>query len=88
MFNDINLKGVSLSTWARGIALIVVCVLSLLNSIGVINIDFDEGNISETVEFLVGAFVVLSGFWKNNSFTANAQKADAFLDELREDVQG
>lgn len=75
----INLKGVTAQTWARTLVL----VLALISQLAVIlgkrteAIDIDRWQEYVTYIFTVGASLV--AWWKNNSFTKNAQTADNIL---------
>lgn len=75
----INLKGVTAQTWARTLVL----VLALISQLAVIlgkrteAIDIDQWQEYVTYIFTVGASIV--AWWKNNSFTKNAQEADKVL---------
>lgn len=75
----INLKGVTAQTWARTLVL----VLALISQLAVIlgkrteAIDIDRWQEYVTYIFTVGASIV--AWWKNNSFTKNAQTADKVL---------
>lgn len=75
----INLKGVTAQTWARTLVL----VLALISQLAVIlgkrteAIDIDQWQEYVTYIFTVGASIV--AWWKNNSFTKNAQTADKVL---------
>lgn len=75
----INLKGVTAQTWARTLVL----VLALISQLAVIlgkrteAIDIDRWQEYVTYIFTVGASLV--AWWKNNSFTKNAQTADKVL---------
>ena len=44
----------------------------------------DESMILMVVETLIELAAIIVGFWKNNSFTEKAIKADEFLKKLRE----
>lgn len=72
----INLKGVTAQTWARTLVL----VLALISQLAVIlgkrteAIDIDRWQEYVTYAFTVGASIW--SWWKNNSFTKNAQTAD------------
>lgn len=74
---------VTTGTIARTIILALALINQLLASFGceVINIP------NETIDaFVDSAFLIISaivGFWKNNSFTKNAIKADEYLKELK-----
>ena len=76
----INLKGVTAQTWARTLVL----VLALISQLAVIlgkrteAIDIDQWQEYVTYIFTVGASLV--AWWKNNSFTKNAQVADDVKD--------
>lgn len=75
----INLKGVTAQTWARTLVL----VLALISQLAVIlgkrteAIDIERWQEYVTYIFTVGASIV--AWWKNNSFTKNAQTADKVL---------
>ena len=76
----INLKGVTAQTWARTLVL----VLALISQLAVIlgkrteAIDIDQWQEYVTYAFTVGASLI--AWWKNNSFTKNAQVADDVKD--------
>lgn len=75
----INLKGVTAQTWARTLVL----VLALISQLAVIlgkrteAIDIDQWQEYVTYIFTVGASIV--AWWKNNSFTRDAQVADSTI---------
>ena len=72
------------STIIRLILLIVALINVYLEMTGRGILPIDEELVSELVSF--GFLVVTSvvGYWKNNSYTQNAIKADEFLKRLRE----
>jgi SPP1 family holin len=72
------------ATIVRTILVVLVIVNFFLEKIGVDLIPVDENAILMFVEALIEIAVIVVGFWKNNSFTEKAIKADAFLKELRE----
>lgn len=72
------------ATIVRTILVVLVIVNFFLEKIGVDVIPVNENAILMAVEALIEIAVIVVGFWKNNSFTEKAIKADAFLKELRE----
>ena len=70
----INLKGVTAQTWARTLVLVLALISQLAVILGKRSeaIDIDQEYV--TYAFTVGASLV--AWWKNNSFTKNAQVAD------------
>ena len=75
----INLKGVTAQTWARTAVLLLALISQLCVILGKRSeaIDVDQWQEYVTYIFTVGASIV--AWWKNNSFTKNAQTADKVL---------
>ena len=75
----INLKGVTVQTWARTIVLLLALVSQLCVILGKRTeaIDVDQWQEYVTYALTVGASIV--AWWKNNSFTRQAQDADGVL---------
>ena len=75
----INLKGVTVQTWARSIVLLLALVSQLCVILGKRSeaIDIDQWQEYVTYALTVGASIV--AWWKNNSFTKKAQDADNVL---------
>lgn len=75
----INLKGVTVQTWARTLVLLLALISQLCVILGKRSeaIDVDQWQEYVTYIFTVGASIV--AWWKNNSFTKNAQTADKVL---------
>ena len=75
----INLKGVTAQTWARTLVLVLALISQLCVILGKRSeaIDVDQWQEYVTYIFTVGASIV--AWWKNNSFTKNAQVADNVL---------
>lgn len=71
-------------TIVRTIALLLVLINIVLEKCGVDILPTDKSLILEFVETIIELAAIAVGFWKNNSFTPAAIKADAFLKELRE----
>jgi SPP1 family holin len=72
------------ATIVRTILVILVIINFVLEKLGVDLIPVDESTILMIVETVIEIAVIVVGFWKNNSYTEKAIKADAFLKELRE----
>ena len=75
----INIKGVSVQTWARTAVLLLALISQLCVILGKRSeaIDIERWQEYVTYIFTVGASLV--AWWKNNSFTKNAQTADNIL---------
>lgn len=75
----INIKGVTAQTWARTLVLLLALISQLAVILGKRNeaIDIDQWQEYVTYAFTVGASLI--AWWKNNSFTKNAQTADDVL---------
>lgn len=46
-------------------------------------IPVDESAVAEFVEYAISAAILILSWWKNNSFTQNAQVADRYLESLK-----
>lgn len=80
---------ISKGTIIRTIALAVVLLNLLLKALGKPLIDFDEGTVMHWLEYIIEVAVILVTFWKNNSFSPAAIKADEILKQLKaEDTEG
>lgn len=75
---------ISKRTIVRTVLVIFVIINFVLERMGVDIIPVDESTILKIVETLIEVAIIVVGFWKNNSYTPNAIKADKFLKELRE----
>ena len=74
-----NFKGVTAQTWARTLVLLLALISQLAVILGKRSeaIDIERWQEYVTYIFTVGASIV--AWWKNNSFTKNAQTADDVL---------
>ena len=77
---------VSKSTIVRLIAVLLVIINLILKAFGKSPIEADEGTITSIVEALLEIAVIAVAFWKNNSFSEAAIKADEFLQSLRSET--
>ncbi len=75
---------ISKGTIVRTIMLIIVVVNMILQHFGIDIIKVDESEIASLVEIILELAVIIVTFWKNNSFTDKAIKADEFLKTLKE----
>lgn len=80
--------GISKGTIVRTIMLIIVIINLILKQTGHDIINVSESEVLSFVEIIIELAVIITTFWKNNSFTKNAQKADEFLKNLREMDKG
>lgn len=72
------------STIVRLILVVLVIVNFVLEKNGIDVIPADESTILMFVETGIEIAILAVGFWKNNSFTKKAIRADEFLKELKE----
>lgn len=75
---------ISKGTIVRTIMLLIVVINLILKHCGVDLINVSESEILTIVEMLIEVAVIVVAFWKNNSFTDKAIKADEFLKDLKE----
>lgn len=71
-------------TIVRTILFVLAITNFVLEKMGIDLISVDENTVLMFVETAIEIAFLAVGFWKNNSFTEKAIKADAFLKELRE----
>lgn len=72
------------STIVRTILFLAVILNFILEKCGIDIIPVNESAILMFVEYAIEIAILIVGFWKNNSYTQKAIKADEFLKELRE----
>lgn len=75
---------ISKGTIVRTIMLVLVIVNMILQHFGIDAINVSESQILSFVEIVLEIAVIVVTFWKNNSFTDKAIKADEFLKTLKE----
>lgn len=76
---------ISKETIIRTVLLAVALVNMALNAFGKNTLPFTDDEISEIISVAFMAVTSIAAWWKNNSFTKKAIKADKYLEELRED---
>lgn len=74
---------ISKGTIVRTIMLVIVIVNIILQHFGIDIIKVNESEIASAVEILLELAVIIVTFWKNNSFSKEAIKADEFLQTLK-----
>lgn len=80
---------ISKGTIIRTIALAVVLLNLLLKALGKPLIEFDEGSVLVWLEYIIEVAIIVVTFWKNNSFSPAAIKADEILKQLKsEETEG
>ena len=75
---------ISKGTIVRTIMLVIVLINMVLQHFGFDIIKVDENQVLNLVEIVIELAVIIVSFWKNNSFTNKAIKADEFLKHLKE----
>ena len=74
---------VKVDTVVRTICLIIALANQLLIWFGKERIPFTDDEIYQAVSYIALAVVALWSWWKNNSFTQPALKADEYMEKLR-----
>ena len=75
---------ISKGTTVRTIMLVIVLINMVLKHFGLDIINVSESEVLSVVEMVIEIAVIIVSFWKNNSFTDKAIKADEFLKTLKE----
>lgn len=75
---------ISKGTIVRTVLLVVVIINLILKQFGLDLIEVTESEILTVIEMVIEIAVIIVSFWKNNSYTQNAIKADEFLKNLKE----
>jgi SPP1 family holin len=78
------MSNISKGTIVRTIMLILVLANIILKQCGYDIIDVSESEVLTAVETLIEIAVIVVAWWKNNSFSEKAIKADEFLKNLKE----
>lgn len=76
----------SYKTIARTVALLIMVIINILNALGLseyINFDVDNDKIYNFIISIITVIVAINCWWKNNSFTSSAKKADLILNLLK-----
>lgn len=78
---------VSKDTWIRTIVLFLTLLNQVLTVVGKNPLPFSEEALYQGISAVVTVVASLWAWWKNNSFTTHALKADAYLGQLKEEKQ-
>lgn len=74
-------------TIIRTILTVIVLINLVLKAFGKSAITVDDGVIANVVETAIEIAAIAVGFWKNNSYSEKALKADKFLQDLRNEEE-
>lgn len=74
-----NLKGVTVQTWARTLVLLLALISQLCVILGKRTEAIDVDQWQEYVTYAFTALAAVVSWWKNNSFTKDAQVADSTI---------
>ena len=76
---------ISKGTIVRTVMLIIVILNMILKHFEIDVINVSENEVLSVLEMIIEIATIIVTFWKNNSFTQNAIKADEFLKTLKEE---
>lgn len=76
--------GVTSGTIARTICLVLALINQVLIIFGVSPIPIENEEIELLIATIITIVTAVISWWKNNSITKNAQRADVYLSGLRE----
>ena len=79
----LNLRGVTPATWVRLAALILALCNQVLAIFGREALPIYEETLTQIVTVGLTLCASFAAWWKNNSFTAPAQAADGYKEELK-----
>ena len=79
------MKKISSGTAARTVILIVALINQILTVSGHSVIPIEDEIINDFVSLAFTIAAAMAAWWKNNSFTREAIKADKYLEELRKE---
>ena len=74
---------VSKETIARTIVLLIALINQILTMVGINPLPFAEDTVYEVVTLVATIGASVWAWWKNNSFTKGALKADEVMNELK-----
>lgn len=83
-FNQIHITGIKLHTWVSIIMVLLLFANQILRLAGIPILKFEEGDITNAVNTILGIIAVVYPAWKNNSVTELAQIGDEILYALRD----
>lgn len=71
------------STIIRSVLFFVVLINYILKVTGKEDLHITENEVINTFDTMVEVLILILSWWKNNSFTKNAQRADRYLEKLK-----
>ncbi len=80
---NFDLKNVSLGTWIRTLALILGVANQILVMYGKEIIPYNSEDVEMWVTSAITVITTMTAWWKNNSFTKEAQGADDAMHEAK-----
>jgi len=75
---------ISKGTIIRTILMVLVVINMILKANGKSIINISESEIASFIEYTLEIGIIVVNWWYNNSFSANAKKAQQYLNELNE----
>ena len=81
------MKKISKETIIRTSVLILTLANTLLSAFGKNPLPFSENDIYQAVSAVCTVAATIWAWWKNNSFTSAAIKADEYMKELKEEAK-
>ena len=82
-----NFKNVSKETWIRTATLFLALVNQILVTTGFEAFPFEVDELYEIGSTVTTALLAIWAWWKNNSFTEEAQAADEAMRELKQEAK-
>lgn len=82
-----NFKNVSKETWIRTATLFLALVNQILVTTGFEAFPFEVDELYEIGSTVITALLAIWAWWKNNSFTEEAQAADEAMRELKQEAK-
>lgn len=78
------MKNISKETVIRTVILIVTLINTLLTALGLNPLPFSENEIYQAISTVCTVAAAIWAWWKNNSFTKAAIKADEIMKQMKE----
>lgn len=78
------MKNVKKDTIIRTVILVIALINTLLNACGKNTLQFTDDEVSAVISAMFTFAASIMAWWKNNSFTDNAIKADEYKDKLND----
>ena len=77
------MKNIKIDTIVRTVILVVALINQVLTTMGKSVIPVNDDQLTELITLVITIGASLWAWWKNNSFTKNAIKADKVLSDLK-----